>query len=129
MAKTHEKTEESLILIANSPTWLQQSIDMLEQQQREIGRLRAALIEERDYSLHWNDVIVNRINAVLCFNKDLSPPIDYKARYEALVQGVYEFPGLTNSTANDLITWLESVCPHFDDAHEAYKKLMLEESE
>lgn len=45
-------------LIANSPTWLQQSITLLEQQQREIQRLREALeqvanqpTQNRNYSV------------------------------------------------------------------------------
>lgn len=53
--------------------------------------------------------------------------IDYQQRYEALVQAVYDFNTGPNSTAEELIAWMESVCPHFDDAHEAYKKRMLED--
>jgi hypothetical protein len=84
------------------------SIELLEQRQREIERLRAALIAERDDAMTWDGIgTVNRINAVLAVNKEVSPPIDYKARYEALVQGLRDGyrPG---ESAYGLISWLES---------------------
>lgn len=65
--ESFEREEANATLIANSPTWLQQSIDLLEQQQREIERLKEALAQIKyEYEQGQDDIVdyvctVNRI--------------------------------------------------------------------
>ena len=47
----------------------------------------------------------------------LDAHIDYQQRYEDLVQAIHDYPGdMISARATSLISWMESVCPHFDDA-------------